>query len=102
MRADLSPAEQRILADAKEALARDYRECFGTDAGQRVLGDLLHRARLLDQHPPVDAHAAALDCGRRSLALHIIDQLRWEPGDLIRLAAARAEDELEQSLRSDE
>ena len=75
----------------KIGLARAYRNTFATPEGEIVLGDLLRAGGVMEIcHQPGDAHATAFKDGRRSLALHIIDQLRWSEPELLRLARQRS------------
>jgi hypothetical protein len=94
--------ETLALAHKAEALARDYRACFETEPGRRVLDDILHAADLFEQRPWASPHLLAQAVGRRSLAIHILAQLRWQPGDLLRRAQNHAEAELERRQRNDD
>lgn len=85
-----------------ERLGEDYRATFATEAGQRVLADLVLRSGLLDVAPPVDAHGAVLQSGRASLALYLVDQLRWQPGDILRMARLDADHQLAEIMEEDE
>jgi hypothetical protein len=90
-----SPEEQtRRQLEERALLGMDYRFVFGTEAGQRVLADILHRAGLMadtyDAHPPNAAYAQ----GKRRVALDIIELLNADPADRQRLATTGDTEEL--------
>ncbi|HEV2673385.1 MAG TPA: hypothetical protein VGV37_02520 [Aliidongia sp.] len=68
-------------------LNRAYHETFGSPQGQRVLADILARAKVLStSHSPGDAHDTAFNEGRRALGLEIVGELRWTEMELLKLA----------------
>jgi hypothetical protein len=72
-------------------LLRAYQDIFGGHpAGRIVLFDLLSACGLLRcSHEAGCSDATAYNEGQRSIALHIVQQLRWSEGDLLRLAMLR-------------
>ena len=76
------------------ALAHAYRNVFAPPGppgdGQLVLHDILRRAGLLEA-ASADGETALRAEGRRSLALEILQMLRWKEGDIVRLAEAQEE-----------
>jgi hypothetical protein len=67
-----------------------YQAAFATDSGRIVLADLLRAAGLLAVcHTPGDPCDTAFNDGRRSLGLHVVQQLRWSEAELLKLALAR-------------
>lgn len=72
-----------------------YRETFESPAGTLVLRDLLRRAGALETSmEPGDPGMTAFREGRRSLALDVLQQLRWSEGELAQLARERDPDAL--------
>lgn len=98
-RKDVRTQLKQRLADA-----RAYERVFATPEGQRVLHDILRAGGILAiAHVAGDPFATAFQDGRRSLALHIIDQLRWNEAALNKLAQAQADDDMrEQDHASDQ
>ena len=79
----------------RRRLAAAYHSVFGTSEGRIVLGDLLSLGGMLEtSHTPGDPNHTAFLEGRRSLALEIIDRLRWTETELHALAAERTTDAL--------
>jgi hypothetical protein len=75
-------------------LSESYKATFGTPEGKRVLADILKRAGMLETSMVEgDPAMTSFNEGKRALALSIIDELRWQPMDLVALAEARADDE---------
>ena len=76
------------VARARE-LAADYQRTFGSDAGQRVLADLLRRTGvMLTTAQPGEAGTTALLLreGQRQVGLYIVRQVNAEPDAALRLA----------------
>jgi hypothetical protein len=75
-RRERSAAE--IAAD-RAGLVADYRFVFASEAGQRVLADLLRRAGVLahayDAHPHNHAYAE----GKRAIGLELIEMINADP-----------------------
>lgn len=82
------------LAEARAALALDYRQTFATDHGQRVLADILRRAGMMqdtyDAHPP----NAAYNQGKQRVGLEIIEMINANPADQLRLAQSGETEDL--------
>ena len=74
---------------------RSYQAVFDTREGGLVLRDLLVKGGVLEtSFTPGDPEATAFKEGRRSLALEIIEALRWSEGELVKLAQERTSDRL--------
>ena len=73
----------------QKATARAYNELFGSPAGEIVLADILREAGILAVgYVRGDPDTAVWHDGRRSLALFILDRLRWRETELVKLARA--------------
>ena len=70
------------------ALLSDYQTAFSTDAGKRVLWDLMKGARMLDSTLDVDPLRMAHNEGGRFIILHILKKLKI---DIIALEAQTEE-----------
>ncbi len=76
--------------EARAKLAGAYTAAFGSAEGQMVLRDLLAAGGVLAvAHVSGDSHETAFNDGRRSIALHLLNHLRWSEAELLRLARAR-------------
>lgn len=63
------------------AMGEDYAFVFGSDAGKRVLRDLLRYCHVgVASHVPGDSHETAFRDGERNIALVIIAQLQGSAG----------------------
>lgn len=57
-----------------------YKTAFGTDDGKKVLWDLMAVFKVGDQiHVPGDPYETAFCDGQRSVVLHIMSLLRYDP-----------------------
>lgn len=75
-------------------LRRDYRAVFGTDAGQRVLNDLLAFSGFAkDALVPNDPQATGYQLGMRRVALRVLSFLHLDEADLARRAMQVTTDE---------
>lgn len=75
---------------ARFKIASLYRDVLGRDDGRRVLIDICNRAGLLKVcEVRADPNMAIWHDGRRSLALEILDLVRWDAEELVRLAEER-------------
>lgn len=91
----LTPAERKRQAEQDpveraHALARDYQVVFSSEAGQRVLLDLLRRTGvMLATYDPSDATPAAMQHreGQRAVGLYLVRQVNAHPDAALRLAA---------------
>jgi hypothetical protein len=72
----------------REALLRAYHQIFEEHpAGRMVLLDLLREGGVLAiNFVAGDAHHTAWNDGRRSLALTVLERLRWSEGQMLQLA----------------
>jgi hypothetical protein len=84
------PDNDAELAKAQLALIGAYRELFENHpAGRMVLTDLLREGGVLSiSFQPGDPHATAFNDGKRAMALHVMERLRWSEGQLLQLARA--------------
>ena len=74
-------------------LRADYQALFEGPTGQRVLADLMKRARVGNSSAVIESpHMTYFFEGRRDLALYIQAKLNMSDEDAIRLAQRRAED----------
>lgn len=81
--------------ERREALIRDYRQVFMTDAGQRVLADILERGGVMQPSFRGDgAGATAFREGQRYGALQIIEMINADPDAARRLAMTGNTEEL--------
>ena len=79
---------------ARVTIARAYRSVFATPDGERVLRDILRRNFVLETTTVEgDPNLSARNEGRRVAVLEILDVLRWNPMDMIKLANERENDE---------
>jgi hypothetical protein len=86
----LLPRETLALLRRRWSRTRDYREVFGGEAGERVLRDLLRNCGVLETSMEAgDPHMTAWRDGRRSVALEIMEVLRYEETQLVQLARER-------------
>lgn len=91
----LTPAERQAQAsrdpvERTRELLRDYQSVFASDAGQRVLLDLLRRTGvMLSTYDPKDTTPAAMQHreGQRAVGLYLVRQLNAHPDAALRLAA---------------
>jgi hypothetical protein len=82
-----SPEDQaRRVAEERLFLAIDYRQVFGSQAGQRVLADILRRAGIMQTSFDAVPAIAAYNEGKRRIGLEIIELLNADPADQERLA----------------
>lgn len=81
------------------SLAHAYRETWESPVGRIVLLDLLREGGVLETSVVDDGSGFMTNFkeGRRSLATHIMDRLRWQEGELVALAAERTAERLAQS-----
>jgi hypothetical protein len=75
-------------------LIEDYQEVFRTQAGQRVLADILRRNRVIDDTFDPAPTVAAYHEGRRRAALEIVELINDDPDAAWRLAATGETEEL--------
>ena len=69
---------------------------FNTPEGQEVLRDLLKAGGVLKVSHSLDgAETTAFNDGKRALALHVLNRLRWTEGELIALSQQRTERQIE-------
>lgn len=73
------------MSYSDEQRARDYRAAFSTEAGERVLADLVTACHILKPIPPGDALASAFAEGERNVALRIFAFLHYTPAQFRRL-----------------
>lgn len=75
----------RSLAAFKMRVQRGriYREVYDSPQGRRMIHDLLRKCGVLESAPAEDSRFFE---GRRSVALEILNELRWSEGEMIALA----------------
>lgn len=78
----LSEAEQQAVVRQLQA---DYRATFAGDAGQKVLGDLIRRSRMVQYAYSADPLAVMWENGRRSMMLEILNMVVSTPEQAERL-----------------
>jgi hypothetical protein len=67
-------------------MANAYQAVFDGPQGQRVLRDILHAGGVLNvAYTEGDSGGTHFNDGKRALALHILDRLRWSEGELLQL-----------------
>lgn len=91
---------RRVIAAYRKrrAIATAYIGVFGSPEGKMVLHDILRAGGILEPaHQPGDPYQTAFNDGRRSLALHIIERLRWSEGELEELALEQTAERLAQA-----
>lgn len=75
-------------------LSENYKAVFNHGAGKIVLADILKKGGVLETSVVAgDVQMTAFNEGKRSLALSIVEELRWNPMDLLALAEERADTE---------
>lgn len=76
-------------------LRLDYRQVFATDAGGRVLADILARCGVMQSSYTIgDTHETAFREGRRRVGLELIEMINSDPEALIKLAQTGETDEV--------
>jgi hypothetical protein len=85
--------ENADLEKKRAMLLHAYAQTFvHSPAGEIVLLDLLREGGILSvSYQAEDPHQTSFNEGRRSMALTILERLRWTEGDLMQLALARNE-----------
>lgn len=77
-------------------LAQSYMRLFEDPDGKVVLNDIFSTCGILkDITPPATDDERSYAAGQRSIAIHIIERMRWSEGELVRLAQQQAQDEYE-------
>lgn len=72
-------------------LARAYQATFDTLDGKRVLHDILREGGVLttSMFEGDQGHATAFREGKRALALHVLERLRWSEAEIVAFAQER-------------
>ena len=99
----LASQARQLLARAKRerALASAYQQFWRDGEGRMVLEDIFRASGLLEvSHVQGDPGTSQFNDGRRSIALHIIQRLRWSEGELVALANAQTREDLEELTES--
>lgn len=79
--------------DRSRAVRDDYREVFGTEAGGRVLSEIVRNAGMhLDAFTPGDPHSTSYMVGRQSVAKSILRAMDITDDELRRLIRENAYD----------
>ena len=93
-RGETPEQQEQRQRDERAMLAMDYRFVFGSEAGQRVLADILHKAGVMaetyDAHLPNMAYAS----GKRRLGLDIVEMINADPADQQRMALSGQTEDL--------
>lgn len=77
------------------AVSEAYRRLYDTPEGQIVMHDLMRRCGILEVSAEAgDAHMTYFRDGRRSIALEIMQELRWTEGELVKLAQEQTSERL--------
>ncbi len=84
-----NPFKRRI------ALGQDYRDIFLSAAGERVMADLMRQCGMLETSMDGSPERTAFREGRRSIGLHVMEQLRWSEPELVKLAQERTTERLD-------
>lgn len=86
-------ASARLRAVQSMLRVRRAYRIFDTPEGRMVLGDLFNAAGMLSPATVEgDPYLTHFNDGKRALALHILERLRWSEMELLRLAQERADD----------
>lgn len=80
----MSDNETRHLRDQLE-LVDDYKQVFGSDAGQRVLRDLEDFAGLLSDGFSENPYITAYNAGRRSVGVYLLEKLEMDRQRLMQM-----------------
>lgn len=79
----------------QKQLRLDYRTVFASEAGGRVLADILARAGVMQSSYTIgDSHETAFREGRRRLGLELIEMINSDPEALTKLATTGETDEV--------
>lgn len=74
--ANKKPAEHKLIAKAK-----DYKQVFSSQAGERILHDLIQFSGMLSVE--MDPTKAVFQNGQRNVVIMILKQLNTDPSALI-------------------
>ena len=72
----------------KDQLIRDYAHVFGSEAGQRVLADIMALAHVLEPIQTLDPTELAIQAGRRDVAVSILQRMQLRSADYPRIVAS--------------
>lgn len=72
--ADLTSTEQVEEGDRLKALEQDYRNCFTSESGKKVLADLFNRT-VMTQGGEIEPLANAFQEGRKNIVLSIMKRI---------------------------
>jgi hypothetical protein len=85
----IRPRTREEAASREQQLLLDYRHAFGSEAGKRVLDDLMTRTGVARSTiVRGDPHASAFNEGRRSIGLEIVRAINTHPDAAKRLLAS--------------
>lgn len=77
----------------KSRIADAYKAVYSTDPGQTVVHDIMRRGGLLET--AADPTDSRFHEGRRSLALHVVEMLRWSESEILTLAERSQREDME-------
>jgi hypothetical protein len=74
------------VSEAKvDSLVEDYKRCFGTPSGKRVLFDLMSRGHILNANYTGDPNSTLFNEGTRFLVTHILKVLNIDSKKMMSL-----------------
>lgn len=85
---------KKSRADQAAAKVHDYKVVFGSEAGERVLYDLMRSAHVLSTTFSVEPCEMAMREGERNIVLRILTVLKMDP-EKLRAKIAEGEQEYE-------
>lgn len=79
----------------KMKLASAYQAVYASPDGALVIADILREAGILSvAHVEGDPGTSAFNDGKRAMALHVVQRLRWSEGELVALARQQTSEDL--------
>lgn len=89
-------------AERQRKLLGAYREVFDAPAGRIVLLDLMRAGGVLSVSLGQTPQETAWNDGRRSLVLHVLQQLRMQEAEMLRLATQKEPSAFDQVAPADD
>ena len=86
--------KKKSVREAKIARLQDYKSAFESESGKRVLWELMKECRFLEISTTAqDPYTTCFNDGKRSLILHIINRLKYDPKIIMNFIEEGVEDD---------